>query len=472
MALDRLDAFSRAAGVTLDVIVADDGSSDGTPDLARQWAADHNGPTMAVRMVEIAHQGKGAAVRAGLRGARAPIVGYCDVDLSAGPEAIEILYRKVKDGTDVAIASRTLAESVLEVHQPWLREFGGRCFNALLRRMTGIPFHDTQCGLKLFRAEVAKEVFRYQRLDGFAFDAELVVLAVRLGFEVKEVAVRWSHDSDSRVSMLRDSVAMSRDMVRIVRRLRQGKVHSLGVPDPTAMDRMTTGEVDHWWYVAKRRLIAQYWPDLPPAARCLDVGCGGGAALREVGRFVPAFGVDLSPRALQHGQSGGLSRLARADATALPFASGSFSVALALDVLEHYPHPETLLDEIGRVLTEQGLLPSRPSNGCGATPTTCSVTTGATRVAASRPSCRTPDSISSASATSTRGFSPWPGCSADFAQSPAVPSPPTISPCRPGSIGCFSVSAGPSSVSCPDLTCRSGSRCWGSHAQCRNRDRK
>jgi SAM-dependent methyltransferase len=122
------------------------------------------------------------------------------------------------------------------------------------------------------------------------------------------------------------------------------------------MDRMTTGEMGHWWYVAKRRLIASYWPSVAPTARCLDVGCGGGAVLLEAGRFVQAFGVDLSPQALHHGQGEGLSRLARADASALPFETGSFSIAAALDVLEHHPHPERLLEEVRRVLTPRGTL--------------------------------------------------------------------------------------------------------------------
>lgn len=356
VALERLGTFAAASGLVLDIVVADDGSRDATAEIARQWAVERSTPAMTVRVVTIAHRGKGAAVRAGLREARAPIVGYCDVDLSAGPEEVEALYRAVKDGADVAIASRGLPESVLEVHQPWLREVGGRCFNAFLRRTTGITFRDTQCGLKLFRAEVATEIFRHQRLDGFAFDAELVVLAVRLGFDIKELPVRWSHDPASKVSIHRDSLAMSRDILRIVRRLREGKVHSMGIPDADAMDRMTTGEMGHWWYVAKRRLIAKYWPALPSTARCLDVGCGGGAVLLEAGKFVHAFGVDLSPQALHHGQGEGLSRLARADASALPFESGSFSIAAALDVLEHHPHPERLLEEVRRVLTPQGTL--------------------------------------------------------------------------------------------------------------------
>ena len=356
VALERLQRFAEETGLALEIVVADDGSSDGTPDIARRWAAENARPSMAVRVISISHRGKGAAVRAGMREARTSIVGFCDVDLSAGPEAIEALYREIKNGADVAIASRGLPESVLDVHQPWPREMGGRCFNAFLRRSTGIAFRDTQCGLKLFRADVAAEVFRHQRLDGFAFDAELVVLAVRLGFEVKELPVRWSHDPASKVSMVRDSVAMARDILRIVRRLKRGTVHSLGIPDSSAMDRMTTGEVGHWWYVAKRRLIARYWPLLPSTARCLDVGCGGGAVLLEAGQSFLAFGVDLSPKALHHGQGEGLSRLARADASALPFESGSFSIAATLDVLEHHPNPERLLAEVRRVLTDQGVL--------------------------------------------------------------------------------------------------------------------
>lgn len=361
-ALERLAAFADESGLALEVIVADDGSTDGTADVARRFAvrdgaaADHLVPLMTVRLVTIAHRGKGAAVRAGFKEATGPIVGYCDADLSAGPDALAQLYAEVKGGFDLAIASRALPDSVLAVRQPWYRERAGRIFNALLRRLVGIPFHDTQCGLKLFRQEVATEILRHQRLDGFAFDAELVVLAVRLGYEVKEVPVRWSHDPHTRVSMVRDSMAMSRDIVRIVRRLRVGKLHALGIPADAALEMMTKAEADHWWYVAKRLLICRYWRTDAVAGRCLDVGCGGGATLAEASVSMPAFGVDLSADAVGHGRRTGLSTLARAEAAALPFADRSFSVAFALDVLEHHPVPEQLTREIGRVLTDDGLL--------------------------------------------------------------------------------------------------------------------
>lgn len=354
--LERLASFAADAGLALDVVVADDGSSDDTVAVARRFAEGPGSPGVRVTVVSIAHRGKGAAVRAGLRLATAPIVGYCDADLSAGPDAIEALYREVKGGADVAIASRAMEESVLEVRQPRYREWAGRVFNALLRRLVAIPFRDTQCGLKLFRREVSEQLLRHQRLDGFAFDAELVVLAARLGFGIKEVPVRWSHDPRTRVSMRRDSLAMARDIVRIVRRLRVGKLHALGVPAPVALDVMTRSENEHWWYVAKRALIRPYWSAAGDAGRCLDVGCGGGATLAEASRVLPAFGVDLSDAALRHGQRSGLSRLAYAEASALPFADGSFSVAFALDVLEHHPAPEQLLRETARVLGDGGVL--------------------------------------------------------------------------------------------------------------------
>ncbi|HVF13725.1 MAG TPA: glycosyltransferase [Acidimicrobiales bacterium] len=368
VALERLARFSSESGLAVEVIVADDGSRDATVAVAEQWTASNPSDTFQVRVIGIRHRGKGAAVRAGLKGAHAPVVGYSDVDLSAGTDSLTDMYREIKDGADMAIASRGMAESILDVRQPWYRERAGRIYNVLLRRLLDIPFRDTQCGLKLFRSEVAAQVLRHQRLDGFAFDAELVVLAARLGYDVKEVPVRWSHAEGSKVSMVRDSVAMSRDIFRIARRLRSGQIHALGIPTADALDVMASSEANHWWYVAKRLVITQAWPRSDPASpdpaspvgspvgRCLDVGCGGGAVLNQAHALMPAFGVDLSARALQHGRAIGLSTLVQAEAGALPFATGSFSVALALDVLEHHPHPDQLLAEIRRVLAPDGTL--------------------------------------------------------------------------------------------------------------------
>jgi ubiquinone/menaquinone biosynthesis C-methylase UbiE len=203
---------------------------------------------------------------------------------------------------------------------------------------------------------VAREIFRHQRVDGFAFDAEVIVLAVRLGFSVVEVPVRWCHCDGSKVSFVRDGFAMCRDTIRIVRGLRSGNVHALGIPTPEAMEMMAASEDAHWWHVAKRRLVGDLLDRHAPAGPCLDVGCGAGAMVARASESRCAVGVDLSVEALGHARSRGLTRLVRSEAGTLPFASGSFGAALALDVIEHHAAPEEVLGEMRRVLRADGLL--------------------------------------------------------------------------------------------------------------------
>lgn len=362
-ALQRLADFGRDQDLSIELVVVNDGSTDATAEIVRRWQSIPT-PGVTISLVEIAHRGKGAAVRAGMHRVSSPIMGYCDVDLSAGPDALAMALQTMAAGGDMVIASRVAPGSVLAVRQPWYRERAGRAFNLVLRKLSRIPFKDTQCGLKLFRGEVAREIFRRQRLDGFAFDAELVVLAMRLGYRVQEIPVHWAHHDGSKLHLFKDSVSMSRDIARIVRRLGRGKVHTLGIPSPEAMEMMTASEDRHWWYQAKRRLISASLGDPIMNAqhggqgetRCLDIGCGGGAMLAELAGNLPAFGVDLSSDALSHARKRGLSLLVSAEAGALPFVAGSFSVALALDVLEHHGSPEELLKEINRVLVPGGIL--------------------------------------------------------------------------------------------------------------------
>lgn len=354
--LDRLVGFVVENGLAAQIIVADDGSRDSTRRIARDWIEDRSSEEVTFQLVEIDHRGKGAAVRAGMLAAQAPIVGYSDTDLSAGPDAIDKLYRVVKGGADMAMGSRGLAESVLPVRQPWYRERAGRTFNLILRKLSRVPYRDTQCGLKLFRYEAAKEIFKHQRLDGFAFDAEAVVLALKLGYTVEEVPIRWAHEDGSKVSLFGDSFRMGRDILRIVRRLGRLPVHAPGIPTETAMDMMVSAEDTHWWHLAKRSLVAGILASEEAGDPCLDVGCGGGAMMLQAAGHSQTFGVDLSSQALSHARSRGLSRLARAEGSALPFAEGSFGSALALDVVEHHPRPEQILSEIRRVLRPGGFL--------------------------------------------------------------------------------------------------------------------
>lgn len=354
-ALDRLARFAREASFDLQVVVADDGSTDDTPRIARLRDEQTRGdPHFRVVHLPLEHRGKGAAVRAGMSVADAPFVGYCDVDLSAGEDAIGLVHRAAKGGADMAMGSRGLPDSVLVIRQARYRELAGKTFNLMLRRLARVPYRDTQCGLKIFRREAADEIFRRQRLDGFAFDAELVVIAMTLGYGIEEVPIRWTNSPGSRVSLLHDSIRMARDIVRIVRRLGRQTIHPPGIPTDAAMARMTSAEDRHWWHVAKRELVKSLLG--PTGGAALDIGCGGGALLTELEGGRNAFGVDLSTRALGHARTRGLPRLAHAEATHLPFRDGAFSAALALDVIEHHPRPERLVAEAARVLQEDGLI--------------------------------------------------------------------------------------------------------------------
>jgi dolichyl-phosphate beta-glucosyltransferase len=199
-----------------ELIIVDDGSDDRTAEIAASFARDHRD----VRLISLhPNRGKGHAVRTGVLAARGALVLFSDADLATPIEDVERLLARVLVGSDVAIASRAIAGAELAVRQPWYRELAGRCFNLLAQRVTpGI--RDTQCGLKLFRREAAGDIFSRATEDGFGFDAEALHIAMRRGYQIVEVPVRWVHQDGSKVRLLRDSVRMFLTLFRIGRRHR------------------------------------------------------------------------------------------------------------------------------------------------------------------------------------------------------------------------------------------------------------
>ena len=131
--------------------------------------------------------------------AAAPLALMTDVDVATPLEEAAPLLDALDRGFMVAIGSRALPTSTIAIRQPYHRELMGRTFNRMLRISTGLPFHDTQCGFKLFRLERARRLFELQRIAGFAYDAELLVLARRLSIPVAEIPVRWSDDTRTTV---------------------------------------------------------------------------------------------------------------------------------------------------------------------------------------------------------------------------------------------------------------------------------
>ena len=195
-----------------ELIVVNDGSTDATAAIAREMLLQAK---VAVRLLEnFPNRGKGAAVRSGLLAAREPIGLFFDADLSTPiTETPKLIEPIVSGEVDIALGSRALDRSLIGVHQPWRREQGGRVFNLLVRVATGLPFWDTQCGFKAFRLDVCRPILEAARVDGFAFDVELLLLAHRAGLRIREIPVRWNHAEGSKVSFFRDSLRMLREVI-------------------------------------------------------------------------------------------------------------------------------------------------------------------------------------------------------------------------------------------------------------------
>jgi dolichyl-phosphate beta-glucosyltransferase len=212
------DIAARAGLELCEVLLMNDGSTDGTAELLRD--VDDLGGRLTV-VSTMPNRGKGAAVRRGMLRARGELALMCDVDLSTPFDELVPLAAEMRKGADVAIASRGLEESDVIVHQPRHRELMGKGFNVLVRALTGVPWRDTQCGFKLFRMQSARRVFELQRVEGFAFDLDLLVTARRLGLEVVEVPVRWINDPETHVGLLTSSTSMALDTARIAYRSRR-----------------------------------------------------------------------------------------------------------------------------------------------------------------------------------------------------------------------------------------------------------
>jgi dolichyl-phosphate beta-glucosyltransferase len=168
------------------------------------------------RVITLPHnQGKGAAVRAGMLAARGERILFSDADLSAPIEEERKLSAAIEAGADVAIGSRSHPGAEITKAQGVVRQSMGRTFNVGLRVLGLTRFRDTQCGFKMFRREAARKIFSEARIDGFAFDVEVLLLATRAGHRIDEVPVEWENDPASRLHMIRDSVRMILEVLRI-----------------------------------------------------------------------------------------------------------------------------------------------------------------------------------------------------------------------------------------------------------------
>lgn len=216
-----LEYLNSRAGAS-ELIVVDDGSSDGTTGVAEESLRDAG--NVATRVITVRpNRGKGHAVRAGLLAASAPIALFSDADLSTPITETPKLVEPIERGDyDLTFGSRALDRSLIGVHQPWRREQGGRIINLIVRLATGLPFWDTQCGFKAFRMSVCRPLAEAATIERFGFDVEYLTVAHLAGLRLKEIAVRWDHNDGSKLSVWRDTPRLIEEVRTVRRQARRG----------------------------------------------------------------------------------------------------------------------------------------------------------------------------------------------------------------------------------------------------------
>ncbi|HUQ16247.1 MAG TPA: glycosyltransferase [Candidatus Saccharimonadales bacterium] len=205
--------FFLERAVSAEVIVCDDGSTDGTGAAFARAVETLPRLGLRYRYLDLPHRGKGAAVRAGVAEAAGDPVVFLDADLTIPVELLDRFTTALAEGADIAVASRYVAGS--RVARPWWRTLMGQVFRACVHAVIPIDVQDTQCGGKMYTAEAAKDLFARSTLDGFAFDAEVLFLARRRGYRVTEVAFELHQEGPTTVAFLRDAPRMFRDLFRI-----------------------------------------------------------------------------------------------------------------------------------------------------------------------------------------------------------------------------------------------------------------
>jgi len=210
--LDRVLGYVALQKWNAEVVVVNDGSRDATREIVLQRAA--RDPVL--RLVDNpANRGKGYSVRNGVLHARGEFIIFTDADLASPIEESEKLLAALHAGADMAIGSRWLDKRLQTRPQPLYLRVLGRVFNLALRLVLGMKYKDTQCGFKAFTRRAAEAAFPLQIIERWGFDPEILFLARRLGLRVDEVAVKWAHQENTKISPIRDGLRMFTELLTI-----------------------------------------------------------------------------------------------------------------------------------------------------------------------------------------------------------------------------------------------------------------
>ena len=213
--LKALHGYFHDQGLPVELILVEDGSTDATAAIARQTAAHI--PEMQFLLLQNSRNlGKGLSVRRGMLKAQGEYTLLTDADLSTPIEEFQKLFHALNtEPAHIAIGSRDLPDSDVQIRQSQMRERSGKVFNLLVRLLFGMSFRDTQCGFKIFKTEACRNLFAKQSVSRFSFDVEILLMAREAGLGSVEVPVVWRHDQGSRVRFVRDGSRMILDLGRI-----------------------------------------------------------------------------------------------------------------------------------------------------------------------------------------------------------------------------------------------------------------
>ena len=349
-----------------ELVFVDDGSGDATAALVEDLVAGALANGAPVRLLRRPHEGKGAAVAAGLRSTTTPYAAFCDLDLSTPLDELRKIVDAATAAPVLAIGSRDLQASTLLERESRVREALGRTYNRLLQATVTPGVVDTQCGAKAASREVWDRLLPHCRQRGFAWDAELVAVALASGVGVREVPIAWRHDDRSKIKVGRDGLAMVAETGRIWTSARRAAAdhatgavaRAAGVFEGQHADELIDADRTHWWFRGKAALVATALARTGGAHGFLaDVGAGAGGVTAMLGWDVEQIVVFEAGEALvHHARHGNGMPAVRAAVAPLPLADGVADVVCLLDVIEHLPDPAEALAEAGRVLRPDGRL--------------------------------------------------------------------------------------------------------------------
>ncbi len=210
--LDGIQRYLDPQRYSYEIIVAADGD-DGTRELVGRRAARDT----RLRVIgQVERGGKGRGIRNAVALAGGSFIGFLDADDKTPIDELDKCWPWFAQGYDIVIGSRGLEDSRIEVAQPWYRRLGAQGFGVVMHGLVGLrSIVDTQCGFKFFRSDVARDLFRRQRIDGYMFDVEVLYLAEQRGYRVRQVGVRWRDDGDSRLRLLTGNCRNLLDLLRI-----------------------------------------------------------------------------------------------------------------------------------------------------------------------------------------------------------------------------------------------------------------